>query len=207
MKKISLLKGFTLIELLVVITIIGILATGAVWVYTSQIQKARDSTRYTDVTTLRGAIEQVYSDKYEYPAGDTLHVDIMKFLQQLPKDPKHGKSCNKGTSTAATEYCGYAYVSGTQNGIVNSIYEVSTAFENANNVADKALKDDGNDVARLEMWITTNTLATTYNPTGTLAVKTWVCTTAATPAVPAATDTVVINGNTSDITAPIVYCN
>jgi prepilin-type N-terminal cleavage/methylation domain-containing protein len=45
--------GFTLIELLVVITIIGILATGAVSVYTSQIQKARDSVRLTDVTALK----------------------------------------------------------------------------------------------------------------------------------------------------------
>jgi type IV pilus assembly protein PilA len=45
--------GFTLIELLVVITIIGILATGAVSVYTSQIQKARDSTRLTDIGAVR----------------------------------------------------------------------------------------------------------------------------------------------------------
>ncbi|MDR1945201.1 MAG: type II secretion system GspH family protein, partial [Candidatus Peribacteria bacterium] len=37
--------AFTLIELLVVITIIGILAVGSVTVYTSQIQKARDSSR------------------------------------------------------------------------------------------------------------------------------------------------------------------
>jgi prepilin-type N-terminal cleavage/methylation domain-containing protein len=46
-------KGFTLIELLVVITIIGILATGAVTVYTSQIQKARDTTRITSMNALK----------------------------------------------------------------------------------------------------------------------------------------------------------
>jgi prepilin-type N-terminal cleavage/methylation domain-containing protein len=46
-------KAFTLIELLVVITIIGILATGAVATYTSQIQKSRDSTRLTDLSALR----------------------------------------------------------------------------------------------------------------------------------------------------------
>ncbi|MGB2110743.1 MAG: type IV pilin protein, partial [Patescibacteria group bacterium] len=40
MKLQSIKKGFTLIELLVVITIIGILATGATTVFTSQIQKA-----------------------------------------------------------------------------------------------------------------------------------------------------------------------
>ncbi len=66
MKK-MLQKGFTLIELLVVITIIGILATGAVTVYTSQMTKARDSTRLSDIKALQGAIEQAYMDDYEYP--------------------------------------------------------------------------------------------------------------------------------------------
>ena len=61
-------KGFTLIELLVVITIIGILATGATSVYTSQIQKARDTTRVSDVKALQSAIEQYYQDKSYYPA-------------------------------------------------------------------------------------------------------------------------------------------
>lgn len=46
-------RGFTLIELLVVITIIGILATGATATYTSQIQKARDTTRINDVKALQ----------------------------------------------------------------------------------------------------------------------------------------------------------
>lgn len=55
-------KGFTLIELLVVITIIGILATGAVTTFTSQIQKARDSTRISDIKALQTAVEQVYQD-------------------------------------------------------------------------------------------------------------------------------------------------
>ena len=112
MKKINLLQGFTLIELLVVITIIGVLATGAVGIYTSQIQKARDSTRLTDTTTLRGAVEQVYSEKYEYPAGNTFHVDVQKYLQQLPKDPKHGKTCNDKGAGGSIEYCGYAYQAG-----------------------------------------------------------------------------------------------
>lgn len=60
-------RGFTLVELLVVITIIGILATGAVSVYTSQIQKARDTTRITDVEALKSGIEQAYQDTTSYP--------------------------------------------------------------------------------------------------------------------------------------------
>jgi general secretion pathway protein G len=62
--------GFTLIELLVVITIIGILATGAVTMYTSQIQKARDTTRINDQKALQSAIEQVYQDNTEYVHAD-----------------------------------------------------------------------------------------------------------------------------------------
>jgi general secretion pathway protein G len=67
MKLQSIKRGFTLIELLVVITIIGILATGATTVFTSQIQKARDTTRITSVNALKGAVEQVYQDTSEYP--------------------------------------------------------------------------------------------------------------------------------------------
>ena len=60
-------RGFTLIELLVVITIIGILATGGVVTYTSQIQKARDTTRLSDVKALQGGIEQTFGDISVYP--------------------------------------------------------------------------------------------------------------------------------------------
>ena len=67
-------KGFTLVELLVVIAIIGILATGAVWVYTSQLEKARDSTRVTDLNNLRSAVEQFYQDKSEYPVCNSSFI-------------------------------------------------------------------------------------------------------------------------------------
>jgi general secretion pathway protein G len=60
-------KGFTLIELLVVITIIGILATGGVAIYTSQIQKARDTTRIGDIKVIQSGVEQNYQDAGEYP--------------------------------------------------------------------------------------------------------------------------------------------
>jgi prepilin-type N-terminal cleavage/methylation domain-containing protein len=53
MKKLQNKRGFTLIELLVVITIIGILATGATATYTSQIQKARDTSRVNDIKAVQ----------------------------------------------------------------------------------------------------------------------------------------------------------
>jgi general secretion pathway protein G len=67
----SIKKGFTLIELLVVITIIGILATGATTVFTAQIQKARDTTRISDMKAVQSAVEQVYQDSGLYPYADS----------------------------------------------------------------------------------------------------------------------------------------
>jgi prepilin-type N-terminal cleavage/methylation domain-containing protein len=62
-------RGFTLIELLVVITIIGILATGGTAVFTTQIQKARDSTRQSEIAQYFSATEQYLSDNSAYPAA------------------------------------------------------------------------------------------------------------------------------------------
>jgi general secretion pathway protein G len=88
-------KGFTLIELLVVITIIGILATGGVAVYTSQIQKARDTTRMNDLEVLKSGVEQYYQDKSEYPSSVDTFTGIVTYVPKLPKDPKSGQLCNK----------------------------------------------------------------------------------------------------------------
>ena len=85
-------RGFTLIELLVVITIIGILATGATTVYTSQIQKARDTTRISDVKALQSGIEQAYQDASVYPASGAAFSGVAIYTPKFPKDPKTGQS-------------------------------------------------------------------------------------------------------------------
>lgn len=117
-------RGFTLIELLVVITIIGILATGAATVYTSQIQKARDTTRISDTKALQSGIEQVFQDGQKYPDASAFAAGIAPYLPKIPKDPKSGES------TANTSF-DYAYNQGKDaNGIEGQTYEVSTALEN-----------------------------------------------------------------------------
>ena len=137
-------KGFTLIELLVVITIIGILATGGVAIYTSQIQKARDTTRINDIEALKSGIEQFYQDKSVYP--NTTSTDpnyltgITTYVPKIPKDPKSGQLCNKGTLN--TTGCDYIYaVADDVNGIKYGEYKISTAFENSGNVTWKAAND------------------------------------------------------------------
>ena len=154
-------KGFTLIELLVVITIIGVLGTGAATIYTSQIQKARDTTRITDVSALQSAIEQVYQDSFEYPHADDFYTDVSTYLATMPADQKHGQTCN-ASGGAATD-CGYAYrTQADSNGIDYGFYEVSTAFENSGLVSSRAANgtDNGNDSNRYEAGIGTATVNT-----------------------------------------------
>ncbi len=155
MKK-TIKKAFTLIELLVVITIIWILATGATSVYTSQIQKARDSTRINDIKALQGSIEQFYQDESVYPQwwvdwiGDLTSVKI--YMPNLAEDPKHDQTCNGSR-------CGYVYdVWDDDNWIEQWSYEISTAFENSWNISNKAngSVDNWTDDNRYELWVDTN---------------------------------------------------
>lgn len=140
-------KGFTLIELLVVITIIGILAVGGTATYTAQIQKARDSTRMTDLNAIRSGIEQYYQDYSEYPVATPAYFtggtqSVSAYVLKLPKDPKSGQGCSKGATTGNQPACDYIYnVANDSNGIQNGKYRVSSAFENSGNVTTKASKD------------------------------------------------------------------
>jgi len=139
-------KGFTLIELLVVITIIGILATGATTVYTSQIQKARDTTRTSDVKALQGGIEQAYQDNGQYPGlGTAFRTAIASYTPRLPQDPKFGVA-----GVSAFDY--FYNASADSNNIPFQEYEVSTTYEQAGNISGKATNtaDGGNDNNRYE---------------------------------------------------------
>lgn len=156
-------KGFTLIELLVVITIIGILAVGAVAVYTSNIQKARDTTRINEVKALQAWVEQFYQDKTVYPnktSDDWGSGWVLGYMNKLPRDPKQWETCAKAASATAQPFCGYVYnVTKDDNGIDQGAYEVSTAFENKGNLDSKALNDKMgyalNDPNRFEVWVPT----------------------------------------------------
>ena len=176
-------KGFTLIELLVVITIIGILATGATTVYTSQIQKARDTTRINDVKALQAAVEQFYQDVSEYPSTDPTSAKgkymtwVITYMPKLPRDPKSWEPCNKGT-LATSSWCDYIYaVAHDSNGIEFWEYKISTAFENNWNITGKAAKDWGlaAELNRYEIWLDIGTdKSTLCNRTAKMTVTAWI---------------------------------
>ncbi len=173
MKNLKSKLGFTLIELLVVITIIGILATGAVAVFTSQIQKARDSTRLTDTNALKSGIEQFYQDQDQYP--DSSNTSTLAFsgveiyVPKLPTDPKSGQA----RTWAAFDY---VYSVGPDLNLIPwQVYEISTTFEQQWNVDKKAAdsEDNWNDDNRLELWISMDTLNT--DVTGKVTANSLLC--------------------------------
>lgn len=187
MKLPNIKRGFTLIELLVVITIIGILATGATTVYTSQIQKARDTTRINDLKALQSGIEQIYQDNSEYPHVNflllwdpaTSTTWLKDYMESIPSDSKFAQPCNAWGVVAWTD-CWYTYVTAADaNGILYWVYEIATAFEAVWNVDKKAKVDWWQDNTRYEAWLSISSLdtslakdAVTWNPATT---SNWAC--------------------------------
>jgi len=147
--KIAFKKGFTLIELLVVITIIGILATGAVTTFTAQIQKARDSTRIGDIKALQAAVEQAYQDSSRYPDAqlNSFSGAIIDYIATMPEDSKNGEWCKWD------QVCSYLYNVWPDGWVSNGVYELSVAFENSSNLANQAndTTDNGNNPNRYEI--------------------------------------------------------
>lgn len=154
-------SGFTLIELLVVITIIGILGTGATVSFTSYIQKARDANRITDINALKGAIVNAYQDDFTFMSDaswstwvDNIDDTLLKYMEAIPLDPKHGQACNNGAVVGEswTSICAYTYASSDDDAwMTDQEYEVSTAFESDGNIENKADTDGGNDNVRYEV--------------------------------------------------------
>jgi prepilin-type N-terminal cleavage/methylation domain-containing protein len=127
-------RGFTLIELLVVITIIGILATGGTAVFTTQIQKARDSTRQSDMAQYATATEQYLSDNTTYPAVAGYTWSVAKYMSKLTKDPRNGDATCK-TNVGTLISCGYYYnVSANSDGLTQMVYKLWATLENQWNI-------------------------------------------------------------------------
>jgi len=143
----KILKAFTLIELLVVIAILAILAAMVMIAINpaGMMQKARDSTRVSDVATLRDAINirlaepVILTDtamRSSCTAGTTFNcdgtgalnwvtVDLCAYLGTLPRDPTNtGSLC-------------YRYVAS------GNTYELNVKLEHPNN-ATKMQNDGGN---------------------------------------------------------------
>ena len=80
-------KGFTLIELLVVISIIAILATISISVFSTAQRSARDGKRLADLDTIARSLEA----SKDYTSGDYYNNLSADFPKGVPSDPTSGK--------------------------------------------------------------------------------------------------------------------
>ena len=79
-------RGFSLLELIVVMTIIGLLVGITLPAYRDATQRAREATLKEDLTRMRTAIDEYYTDKGEYPPA-LADLVMSGYLRRLPKDP------------------------------------------------------------------------------------------------------------------------
>ncbi len=83
--------GFTLIELMIVISILLILITVAIPMYTRSITQARESVLRQDLFTMRQVIDQYTLDKQKAPQA---LEDLVSagYLKKIPNDPFTGRN-------------------------------------------------------------------------------------------------------------------
>ena len=79
-------RGFTLLELMIVISMILILMSIAVPMYTQSVVRARESVLRQDLFTLRSVISQYTLDKAKAPMG-LEDLKTAGYIRDIPKDP------------------------------------------------------------------------------------------------------------------------
>jgi prepilin-type N-terminal cleavage/methylation domain-containing protein len=152
--------GFTLVELLVVVAIMGILMAAVVLAINpgEMMAKSRDSTRLSDMVSIRQAIDFAVADGATLTAtaaaGDSttgtrvttgagwVNVDVSKYLSTLPIDPRNGSTFTDAADNNVTGK--YLYFSD------GSAYELNCYLESGDNAA-KYAGDGGDDAAIYEV--------------------------------------------------------
>jgi len=170
-------KGFTLIELLMVITLIGIIAAGVfVAINPAQAQrKARDSKRFSDITTLQILLEQYINDgggvsgltienpgatsaavsqKNKQPACPSgtatwLTIDTCKYSPIVPLDPMNGLTKKFILDASLIPPTQTPQTAAYRARIVGANYEVNVMIESVSN-AGKIVEDGGDSNQWLE---------------------------------------------------------
>jgi len=85
------MRGFTFVELMVVITIIVLLISMAVPIYSNTIRRAKESVLMNNLTTLRDVIDRYTYDKTKAPQSlQDLVTD--GYFKEVPYDPMTGSN-------------------------------------------------------------------------------------------------------------------
>ena len=84
-------SGFTLVEILLVLVLIALLASLVAPEVTSTVGRAKESAIKENLTIMRKAIDDYYSDKGKYPERLDILVEE-KYLRSIPKEPSTGRT-------------------------------------------------------------------------------------------------------------------
>jgi len=83
--------GLTLIELMVSLAIIAVMAVTILFVARTQINRAHDAQRKSDIEKIKIAFEDYYTDNSCYPPADILSIcgddELQPYLAKIPCDP------------------------------------------------------------------------------------------------------------------------
>ena len=115
-------KGFTLIELILVTAIFGLFAAGVIAVInpSSQVAKANDARRKTDLAQIQRSLESYYQDNGRYPPSSPIDYKInpggkiewgsswQPYMNIVPRDPSGGRNYTYYASANGQTYVLYA---------------------------------------------------------------------------------------------------
>ncbi|MFA7300922.1 MAG: prepilin-type N-terminal cleavage/methylation domain-containing protein [Candidatus Shapirobacteria bacterium] len=78
-------KAFSLVELLVVISIIAIISAFTLPNFMGARERARDSSRISDMSAIKNSLRMYYNDHQSYPLqiGGTLGVDMVSYMPSI----------------------------------------------------------------------------------------------------------------------------
>lgn len=84
-------SGFTLVEMLMVVAIIALLLIAFLFLLLSQLEKARDARRKSDLDRIKKAFEEYYNDHNCYPDPSILNNcggnELAPYIAAIPCDP------------------------------------------------------------------------------------------------------------------------
>jgi general secretion pathway protein G len=84
-------RGFTLLEMVIVMSIMAILLSIAVPIYSHSVVRAREAVLRQNLFTLRSVIDQYTLDKQKAPQS-LEDITQAGYLKELPKDPMTGEA-------------------------------------------------------------------------------------------------------------------
>jgi prepilin-type N-terminal cleavage/methylation domain-containing protein len=90
MKTRRIAPAFTLIELIVVMAIVALLVSIAAPRYVASLERAREVSLQTSLSTMRQAIDQFAADRGRYPQSLDELVQA-RYLRLVPEDPMTGR--------------------------------------------------------------------------------------------------------------------